>query len=119
MTRFLWVLTIGTSLFLAGGAIAGPGSTTSTVPGTTTPTSTVPGTTTTTSTVPGTTTTTSTVPGTTTTTSTVPGTTTTTTSTTSTTVPAGGKVTICHKGNTIEVADDAVPAHLAHGDSLG
>ena len=28
-------------------------------------------------------------------------------------------VTICHKGNTIEVAASAVAAHLAHGDTLG
>lgn len=38
---------------------------------------------------------------------------------------AGGKghghdpVTICHKGKTIVVDDDAVPAHLKHGDTLG
>lgn len=29
------------------------------------------------------------------------------------------KVTICHEGNTIEVNESAVPAHLAHGDTLG
>jgi hypothetical protein len=29
------------------------------------------------------------------------------------------KVTICHKGNTIEVAESAVQAHLDHGDTLG
>ena len=28
-------------------------------------------------------------------------------------------VTICHKGHTITVDDSAVPAHLAHGDTLG
>jgi hypothetical protein len=32
----------------------------------------------------------------------------------------GKKVTICHKGkNTLNVAIDALPAHLAHGDSCG
>jgi hypothetical protein len=29
------------------------------------------------------------------------------------------KVTICHKGRTIKVAQSAVRAHLAHGDTLG
>lgn len=29
------------------------------------------------------------------------------------------KVTICHEGSTIEVDESAVPAHLAHGDTLG
>lgn len=29
------------------------------------------------------------------------------------------KVTICHNGDTIEVDESAVPAHLAHGDTLG
>jgi hypothetical protein len=29
------------------------------------------------------------------------------------------KVVLCHKGRTIEVAESAVPAHLAHGDTLG
>jgi hypothetical protein len=29
------------------------------------------------------------------------------------------KVAICHEGNTIEVNESAVPAHLAHGDTLG
>jgi hypothetical protein len=29
------------------------------------------------------------------------------------------KVVICHKGNTLEVAEPAVQAHLNHGDSLG
>lgn len=40
--------------------------------------------------------------------------------------PVGGdqgggaaKQTICHNGNTIEVASSAVAAHLAHGDSAG
>ena len=35
---------------------------------------------------------------------------------------AGGppkKVVICHKGQTLEVAEPAVQAHLSHGDSLG
>jgi len=31
----------------------------------------------------------------------------------------GGLVDICHKGNTITVAEPAVPAHLNHGDTLG
>ena len=30
-----------------------------------------------------------------------------------------GKVTLCHKGNTIEVGLAAAAAHLVHGDSLG
>lgn len=29
------------------------------------------------------------------------------------------KVTLCHEGNTITVAEPAVAAHLAHGDTLG
>jgi hypothetical protein len=29
------------------------------------------------------------------------------------------KVTICHNGNTLSVSENAVPAHLAHGDTLG
>jgi len=29
------------------------------------------------------------------------------------------KVTICHMGHTLEVAEPAVQAHLNHGDSLG
>lgn len=33
--------------------------------------------------------------------------------------PPEEKVTICHKGNTIEVAESAVQAHLDHGDTLG
>ena len=35
---------------------------------------------------------------------------------------AGGaakKVSICHKGQTLEVAEPAVQAHLGHGDTLG
>jgi len=31
----------------------------------------------------------------------------------------GHKVTICHKGHTIKVNRNAVPAHLRHGDTLG
>src|SRR4051812_49160771 len=31
----------------------------------------------------------------------------------------GRKVTICHKGKTITVDENAVPAHMAHGDSRG
>ena len=34
--------------------------------------------------------------------------------------PRPGKVTLCHKGRTtIEVGDASLPAHLAHGDTLG
>jgi len=34
--------------------------------------------------------------------------------------PAAMKVTLCHKGkNTLSVGESAVPAHLAHGDTLG
>ena len=29
------------------------------------------------------------------------------------------KVIICHRGNTLEVAEPAVQAHLNHGDTLG
>lgn len=29
------------------------------------------------------------------------------------------KVTICHKGNTLEVSESALQAHLAHGDTMG
>lgn len=29
------------------------------------------------------------------------------------------KVTICHKGHTITIAQSALPAHLAHGDTVG
>jgi hypothetical protein len=29
------------------------------------------------------------------------------------------KVTICHKGKTIHVAESAVKAHLKHGDYIG
>ena len=29
------------------------------------------------------------------------------------------KVTICHKGTTISIAEPAVRAHLEHGDTLG
>lgn len=29
------------------------------------------------------------------------------------------KVAICHKGHTLSVAEAAVAAHLAHGDTLG
>ena len=32
---------------------------------------------------------------------------------------AGNKVTICHNGNTIQVDDNAVQAHLNHGDTEG
>ena len=80
--------------------------------------------TTTTSTTPVlTTTTTSTTPVLTTTTTSTPPLTTTTTSaaptTTTTTTPAPRKVAMCHQGRTIMVDQDAVPAHLAHGDTLG
>ena len=96
-------------------------STTATTPLVTTTTSTTPLiTTTTTSTTPlftTTTTSTTTTPlFTTTTTSTTPLPTTTTTTTTT---PAPKKVAMCHQGRTIMVDQDAVPAHLAHGDTLG
>ena len=29
------------------------------------------------------------------------------------------KVTLCHKGKTIQVPESAVPQHLAHGDTSG
>ena len=29
------------------------------------------------------------------------------------------KITICHKGQTLEVPENAVQAHLNHGDTLG
>lgn len=29
------------------------------------------------------------------------------------------KVTLCHKGQTLDVAESAVPSHLVHGDTLG
>ena len=29
------------------------------------------------------------------------------------------KVTICHRGHTITVAEPALQAHLAHGDAIG
>lgn len=32
---------------------------------------------------------------------------------------AAENVTICHKGNTNVVDEDAVATHLAHGDTLG
>jgi len=41
-------------------------------------------------------------------------------SSSSNTDPCGGKkVLICHKGNTLSVSVNALPAHLAHGDDLG
>jgi hypothetical protein len=92
--------------------------TTSTTPVLTTTTSTTPVFTTTTSTTPAfttTTSTTSTTPAFTTTTSPPP----TTTTSTTTTTPAPKKVAMCHQGRTIMVDQDAVPAHLAHGDRLG
>ena len=30
-----------------------------------------------------------------------------------------GKVTVCHKGHTISISRNALPAHLRHGDHLG
>ena len=33
--------------------------------------------------------------------------------------PGQKKVRICHKGQTLEVAEPAVEAHLRHGDTLG
>jgi hypothetical protein len=100
---------------------SGPPTTTTSGPPTTTTTSGPPTTTTTsgpttTTTSPPTTTTTST-------TTTSPPTTTTTTSTTTTTTttttPAPKKVAMCHQGRTIMVDQEAVEAHLAHGDTLG
>ena len=32
---------------------------------------------------------------------------------------AQARVTICHRGETITVAEAAVPAHLRHGDTVG
>jgi len=29
------------------------------------------------------------------------------------------KIKICHKGNTIEIAESALSAHLGHGDTIG
>ena len=100
-------------------------STTATTPlvTTTTTSSTTPaGTTTTSTTTPAvttTTSTTSTTPLVTTTTSTTPLVTTTTSTTTTTTTPAPKKVAMCHEGRTIMVDQAAVPAHLAHGDTMG
>ena len=98
-------------------------STSSTTPLFTTTTSTTPvltTTTSTTSTTPLFTTTTSTTPLFTTTTSTTsPPTTTTTTTSTTTTTPAPKKVAMCHQGRTIMVDQEAVEAHLAHGDTIG
>ena len=33
--------------------------------------------------------------------------------------PDKDKVTLCHRGHTITVADSALQAHLAHGDTIG
>jgi len=33
--------------------------------------------------------------------------------------PATVMVTICHNGNTMTVSEDALAAHLAHGDAIG
>jgi hypothetical protein len=33
--------------------------------------------------------------------------------------PDKEKVTLCHRGHTITVAEAALPAHLAHGDLVG
>ena len=97
--------------------------TSSAPPATTTTSSSSPPTTTTTSSSPPTTTTTSSSPPTTTTTSSSPPTTTTTSSspptTTTTTTPAPKKVAMCHRGRTIMVDQDAVAAHLEHGDTMG
>ncbi len=98
--------------------------TSSAPPSTTTTTSSPPITTTTTSTSPPITTTTTTTspPITTTTTTTSSPPTTTTTApptTTTTTTPAPKKVAMCHRGRTIMVDQDAVAAHLEHGDTMG
>jgi hypothetical protein len=88
-------------------------STTAVFTTTTSTTSTTPAFTTTTST-------TSTTPLVTTTTSTTsPPPTTTTSTTTTTTTPAPKKIAMCHQGRTIMVDQEAVEAHLAHGDTLG
>jgi hypothetical protein len=33
--------------------------------------------------------------------------------------PGHNKVTLCHKGQTLELPEPAVQAHLGHGDTLG
>ena len=33
--------------------------------------------------------------------------------------PAEKKVTVCHKGHAIEISENALSAHLAHGDTEG
>ena len=33
--------------------------------------------------------------------------------------PGKNRVDVCHKGRTITISPDAVPDHLAHGDTLG
>ena len=33
--------------------------------------------------------------------------------------PAPKKVTVCHKGHAIEISENALSAHLAHGDTEG
>ena len=33
--------------------------------------------------------------------------------------PGQNKVTLCHKGQTLELPEPAVQAHLGHGDTLG
>ena len=33
--------------------------------------------------------------------------------------PPPGKTTLCHRGQTLQVAEAAVQAHLGHGDTLG
>ena len=33
--------------------------------------------------------------------------------------PSGKRVTLCHKGKTKQMSTNSVPAHLAHGDTLG
>ena len=38
---------------------------------------------------------------------------------TSSHTPPIDKITLCHKGVTITVGPAAMPAHLAHGDTLG
>ena len=78
-----------------------------------------PTTTSTTATTPLVTTTSTSTPAGTTTTSTTPLVTTTTSTTTTTTTPAPKKVAMCHEGRTIMVDQAAVPAHLAHGDTMG
>lgn len=33
--------------------------------------------------------------------------------------PADGKAVVCHKGKTLQVSENALDAHLKHGDDYG